>query len=349
MTSQDLISSYLLTLLGAYLESRGHRLEVVLAETGLSERRFDDPLAMIPFESVARVLNAAAKISGDANLGLSYGEYFAPRAAGVMGQLQLTAPTIRHLMTATAEFAPIGIPALTLSFTEVAGIGTLSGHLPTELELDPRQIAEFLLAILITRIRRGAGARWTPAATDLEYSEPADTRALRRLFGGSLRFEQSAYRVSVDKATLDQAVAGIPRGPFDMTRTYLQRLRQRAPFVETTLAGEAARVIMQRLSEELPVSLEAVADTLGRSSRSLQTHLVQEGRTFERVLLETRLTLARRYLRDSDLPMTEIASRLGFASPSVFSRWSVAHLKATPTEARRQLRKLRLAGGRQAE
>lgn len=345
MTSQDLISSIVLKLLGPYLEARGGKLDDALAEAGMTGSRFDDPFAMIPFASLARALNAAARMTGDDNFGLNYGEFLAPRGAGVMGQLQLTAPTIRHLVASTAEFAPVGIPALTLSFTETADHGTLSGHLPSSLDVDPRQIADCLLAILITRIRRGTGARWTPLATDLEYREPADTRTLRRMFGEHLLFEQSAYRVMIGKATLDQEIAGIPHGPFDMTRTYMQRLRQKAPFMATPVASETARIILQRLSGELAISLEAVAASLGRSSRSLQTLLDQEGTTFESVLLDTRLQLARRHLRDSDQSMTEIASRLGFASPSVFSRWSVAQLKATPTEVRRQLRKQRLAGG----
>lgn len=344
----DLVSGFSLGLLGPYLEQHRASLDAVLAAAGLAGERFDAPFAMIGATKVAQVLDTAARLTRDDDFGIGYGEYFALRGAAIMGQLHLTAPTVRDLLQATVEFAPLSIPAASLDLVEQGETAAFTAHLVTLDGVAPRQFAEFLLAVLITRIRRGAGARWQPLAVDLAYQAPTDQRHLRHLLGDTLRFDQSSYRIEFDRRTLDIAFSGVPIGPFEMTRAYLRRLLKRAPYLEQTIEGGTRRVIARRLAEDLTVALDDVAAELGRSARSLQVRLDQEGQTYEAVLLETRKELAQRYLRDTDLPMSEIAARLGFKVQSVLSRWMATHFSETPTAARKRLRRDRITAAAEA-
>ena len=133
-----------------------------------------------------------------------------------------------------------------------------------------------------------------------------------------------------------------------MTRAYLRRLLKRAPYLEQTIEGETRRVIARRLAEDQSVTLDDVAAEVGRSARSLQVRLDQEGHTYEAVLLDMRKELAQRYLRDTDLPMSEIAARLGFKVQSVLSRWMATHFSETPTAARKRLRRDRITAAAEA-
>jgi AraC-like DNA-binding protein len=84
-----------------------------------------------------------------------------------------------------------------------------------------------------------------------------------------------------------------------------------------------AVVVRARVLEQLPrggASGSTVAKTLDMSLRSLQRKLSAEGTSFKEILDETRHELAARYIEESDLPMREITSLLGFADPSNFTR-----------------------------
>jgi AraC-like DNA-binding protein len=62
------------------------------------------------------------------------------------------------------------------------------------------------------------------------------------------------------------------------------------------------------------------ARELGMSTRKLQRELRREGTTYQELLNRTRRDLAKRYVRDRKLDLTEVAFILGFADLSTFSR-----------------------------
>jgi AraC-like DNA-binding protein len=68
------------------------------------------------------------------------------------------------------------------------------------------------------------------------------------------------------------------------------------------------------------VSIDHVASSMHMSARTLQRRLEDEGTRFGEVLEEVRARLARTWLRDPSLGLSEIAARLGFADLATFSR-----------------------------
>ena len=56
------------------------------------------------------------------------------------------------------------------------------------------------------------------------------------------------------------------------------------------------------------------------SNRTLQRKLKDEGTSFMDLLQDTRLQLARKYLRQPSRSVVETAYMLGFSEPSTFSR-----------------------------
>ena len=72
--------------------------------------------------------------------------------------------------------------------------------------------------------------------------------------------------------------------------------------------------------------MEEVARTLAISPRTLARRLGSEGCTFAGILDSLRRDLATRYLREPDLPISEIAWLLGYRESSAFNhafrRWT---------------------------
>jgi AraC-like DNA-binding protein len=72
------------------------------------------------------------------------------------------------------------------------------------------------------------------------------------------------------------------------------------------------------------------------SPRTLARRLEAEGLTFAGVLIELRADLARRYLQDEDLPISEIAWLLGYREVSAFTHAFKRWTGKTPRQARSQ-------------
>jgi AraC-like DNA-binding protein len=90
--------------------------------------------------------------------------------------------------------------------------------------------------------------------------------------------------------------------------------------------SERTQAVLRRsLRGELP-NIAQVARALATSGRSLQRALRGEGTSFQKLLDETRLDLARRHLKSPAVDAAEVSYLLGFTSPSscyrAFKRWT---------------------------
>jgi AraC-like DNA-binding protein len=74
------------------------------------------------------------------------------------------------------------------------------------------------------------------------------------------------------------------------------------------------------------LDINGVAEKLGFSVRTFQRKLGEEKTSFQEILDEVRFRLAKEYLRETRIPLQEIAPLLGFNEPGnfthAFKRWS---------------------------
>ena len=85
------------------------------------------------------------------------------------------------------------------------------------------------------------------------------------------------------------------------------------------LISRVQKCIVERLPSG-DATGENVASELSLSTRSLQRTLQQEGTTFIAILNDTRRDIARQYVLEDTIDLTEIAFLLGFSTLSSFSR-----------------------------
>jgi AraC-like DNA-binding protein len=79
-----------------------------------------------------------------------------------------------------------------------------------------------------------------------------------------------------------------------------------------------------------------VAQLLAIHPRTLQRHLAVEGVNFETLREETRKEAALHYLRQTEMPLGQIADLLGFSEQSVLARSCRRWFGVTPKEIRRE-------------
>jgi AraC-like DNA-binding protein len=125
---------------------------------------------------------------------------------------------------------------------------------------------------------------------------------------------------------LDTANADLARVNDEIARQYLEQLDR------SSLRDRVRECLMLRLAQGELVA-EDIAAALHLSLRSLQRHLADEGSSYDQMLDETRLELARSYLR-GHYSISEIAYLLGYADASCFSRAFRRWTGQTPTQFR---------------
>lgn len=94
-----------------------------------------------------------------------------------------------------------------------------------------------------------------------------------------------------------------------------------------------------------PLSVERVARHFGTTPRTLQRHLSYQCLTFRALVDEVRLDAARTLLCQTDLPVQEVASRLGYRTPSSFARAFGRWTGRSPRAYRRSTRLLNASAG----
>ena len=139
-----------------------------------------------------------------------------------------------------------------------------------------------------------------------------------------------AFESNVDEVVYPGLAKGMPTVNAD---PYLNSLLVR--YCEEALSNRRVRSGAWRLKVEnaivplLPhgqAKIGEIAPRLGVSVRTLTRLLASEGCTFSEIIDALRLDLAKTYLQEQNLPMSEVAWLLGFGELSAFShackRWT---------------------------
>jgi AraC-like DNA-binding protein len=83
-------------------------------------------------------------------------------------------------------------------------------------------------------------------------------------------------------------------------------------------------------------TIDRAAEALGMSRRTLQRRLNEAGVTYGQLLDRCRIDAACKLLEDSKIRLRDVASELGYADPSSFSRFFVRSMGRTPRAYRRE-------------
>lgn len=181
-------------------------------------------------------------------------------------------------------------------------------------------VDECAITALLTLARHLSGQDLQPLR--VEFVNPPPTLdhwpEYQAVLGPSLRFEQSHTVVAFPLEWLSQPLQHPDTNLLAILETQADALLAALP-PSATISQQLTRLITQQLRHGLPDQAK-LAGHLGLSSRSLHRKLAAEGQSFRELLASTQEQLARDYLNDPSLQLTEIAQLCGYSEHSAFSR-----------------------------
>lgn len=311
------IHSGVLTGVAAYAEQQGLDLVPLFKDAGLREdcSRFDTFISM---ESFARLLELAAKATGDDAFGLKVAAAADHRAMGAVDYAVTNAATLRDCLMTLVRYISTVADLTRLEFV-IDGDQALLEWMMSPLIVQRSQYIDYVAMALTKMFCELIGSSWRPMIVSLERPQPQQPAVHRKYLGPNVTFARDVNAIGFATSSLDF--------PIQDADPYLHRLAVR--LCERELEERLApREFTSRLHDEIATLLsnegraqiEMVARRLGLSVRTLQRRLLSLGTSFNRELDEARKQLAYRYLRQTDMRVSQIAFRLGFSAPSAFTR-----------------------------
>ncbi len=300
---------------------------------GLPASAASDPEVVLPLRTLHALLDAAEQATGDRFLGLHLAAGFPRGAYGMLEFSCRSAPTVRAALVRIVRYIGLLNELVTVSFEEQGGLGIVEQRIARAPLCVGRHGNEFFVATVLLGARALSGASCTPEQVWFAHPQPDDVSELLALLGTThVRFGAAGNGMTLSPAVLDLPLATSDPPLLSLLDRQAEQALAGSP-AASGLVGLVRRRIRATLGEA-PPTLEAVAEALRLSSRTLQRRLADEGTRFNALLDEVRHELAREYVGDARRPLGEIAYLLGYAELSPFLRAFKRWTGRTPGELR---------------
>ncbi len=329
LTSQTLLTS-LSGMLADFMNARQ------LALPTLRQRLLDHQHnARLPLAIWLDALDELAKACPEPGLGLNIAEFIRTEHTGILGYLCLASTTLGEALLRTHHYARLladTIPATVQSagpdIIEIVWVQAdgIYGLLAEELA-----VAAFW--VFAQRI-----SDWPLCLKHVQLASPCpgDVDVYRQWFGCDISFAGHDTRLVFDHSFLQAPIRLADPGLAGLLEQQAQAMYLSLP-TDDALSQKLQGCLLKYLPEGGP-DLPLMARELGVSCRQLQRLLTQRGLTFQTLMRRTREQLAKRYLADPSLSLTEIAMLLGFSEQSAFSRAFTRYAGQSPRIYRQQVR-----------
>ncbi|AUX38841.1 AraC family transcriptional regulator [Sorangium cellulosum] len=293
-------------------------VQAVCSEVGLDVALPREPDARVPYRQLADLYEAAARWTGDPWFGLHVGASVDTRSFGLLGYLALTTATLEQVFEVLARYLSL--------WTTSAGFQIDRSRTTIEVAwtyfdftAPPRrhdcEMSMMAAANAGGQLRAG---RWRPREVHFRHGPPDDTSEHVRLLRAPVRFGMPRNLIVCDAASGAAPVASADPVLHELLRDLAeQRLAGRAT-QPSILDATVAEIV--KLLPTGDAQLSRVARSLGLGARTLERRLIAGGATFRSLLTAVRRDRAMHALAHSDLPISEIATRLGYGSPTELHR-----------------------------
>ena len=292
--------------------------DALLEAARIDPRLLEKPENRIPLEQQQALWQLAVQASGTPAFGLHFARCIQPTNFGLLGYMAMNCRDIGECFEAIVRYQFLAGQGgeFTLA-SDGAGVGLC--YTP----VNPGHPATAQRVVAMLAATAGFG-RWLVGehfkARRVEFTQAAavNTADYEEFFACAVVFDAPRNCLFFDEAVTR---LGVPNASEELLLLLSERANRLLQSLSqhSGIAARIASLLATQLTDMLP-DKTVIASQLGMSERTLQRRLKQEGTSFQVILDNTRHYLARELLRNTALPLTGVATHLGFAEPSAFFR-----------------------------
>jgi AraC-like DNA-binding protein len=318
----------------ARVREAGAQLAPLLSSTGLTVEQIKNDSARLKVHTQIKFLDLAADALQDDFLGFHLALDFDLREIGLLYYVMASSKTLADSLSRAERYCGIVNEGVSLHFRAGRETVITFSYVDVERRSDQHQI-EFWLTSLVRTCRQLTDRRLVPSRVRVIHHRGRTPSELRSFLGCEIEFGSN-----VDEMVFPGTVKLMPVVSAD---PYLNKLLIK--YCEESLGRrEVSRDSLRPRLENaiaplLPhgkAQVGEVARQLGMSRRTLARRLSSEGSTFSGIFGELKIALAKRYLRDENLAISQIAWLLGYCEVSAFTHAFKRWTGESPRRARAQ-------------
>ena len=309
----------------ARLDEMGKDPTVILSKVGLTAEEARDPAIRLEVRTQIKLLELAAEEVQDEWLGFHLARSFDLREIGLVYYVMASSDQLADALRNAERYNQINNEGVRLRFRMQDGIAAIAlDYVNVDRDTDRHQI-EFWLVTLVRICRQVTNGRLSPSRLKTRHFRNGTPAEFRAFFGVDIEFGANADEIWLPRPIALLSVVGRDEYLNELLRRYAEEALARNPRERLTVRSKAEDILPKLLPHGRATASE-VARRLGMSSRTLSRKLGEEGTSFAEILDELRAALAKRYLHDETLPVSEIAWLLGYREVSslthAFKRWT---------------------------
>ncbi len=287
-----------------------------------------------PAPKLKALIDEVAETLGAPHLGLDLARDVRVGTYGVAEFLIRSAATVREACENVVRFNALMAPGQEFRFVvnqADAGLEHGVAGAPDALSRHHQEYTTYLMATkFLSMVEEGRLERlW------FANPRPADVSRLEQEFGTSnLAFDQANNGFSFELRFLDHPAKTGDAALFAYLEEHALAALASRPKTDD-LIDRVRHAIREALKQGEP-NIERIATRLALSGRTLQRRLADLETSFQSVLDDVRFDLARAYLRDARIDLTQVAYLLGYSELRAFDRAFKRWARVTPRDWRDQ-------------
>ena len=316
----------------ALLRKQGKDVRPILTGAGLTVQDVENSECRLQASAQIKVLELAAKELQDDYLGFRLAENFELGEIGLVYYVMASSERLLDALRNAERYCAINNEGVRLRVSTDSDLTIGFEYLHVDRRSD-RHHAEFWLVTLVRICQALTADGLVPKQINLRHPRAQVPADVGTQLGCKITYEADRDEVSFAASSSALAVIGAD--------THLNRLLLRyahEALAQRVIQRDSLRSqVEDQLVQLLPngsANVSEVARRLGMSRRTLARALSEEGTSYSAVLGDLRQALAKRYLREEPLPVSEIAWLLGYREVSSFTNAFAGWTGQTPREFR---------------
>ncbi|MBL8266671.1 AraC family transcriptional regulator [Steroidobacter sp.] len=316
--SHPAIASHVIKTIVECMDSQRFGSEEFLRAMRIDRGRLSDLNGFMSLRDYVAALERSATLIREPRLGLKLAAAIGPEALGAMGFAFLNAQSLACALDGLQRYIKTIQDCTRQEVIRSDNQVQLTYRIEDDRIAPRRQDAEFSIGLIHQIMRTYGGQKYKPFNVHFEHEPGGALKSYDEYFGCPVYFGQGCNLIALRTETLQVFSPGVNGALHRLLNAQLeQSLRSRAALDSTS--GRVRGLLTDELIESV-ASASHVAGLLGVSVSTMNRRLALEGVSFGELLMAKRRQLAERLLAHSELPIAEIAARLGYGENATFTR-----------------------------
>ncbi|KKD58745.1 AraC family transcriptional regulator [Grimontia sp. AD028] len=322
-----------LQLLSRYLQDRVP-METLLEGTGLQQDRLYAPDTHITLMQKLATFSNAINNTSESGLGLKVGQQARFSDFGVLGYAVFSSNTLLDALMMGFKYLRLAGPVLKKTMWVEDDVGYFRADQLVELDSLLPFCSEYWFAAILSLCEEVIQQPFPSKAIYFPFPAPEYAELYEETFHCPVYFNSKHLEWHFDATKLYEPLPTANPMTLSMCLKSCDEMLEKVSGA-LTLNEKITQMLLENPGRY--PSIEVVSSELGMSSRTLRRHLKNENTGFQDILDHVRFSLARHYLRSTQISIEDISERVGFSDPAnfrhAFRKWS----GASPRDYRNQL------------